>query len=191
MKKVKEFNIKKCIIIISLIIFFVAVFYSFNHFNSDGMEQRGIKKISYQTYSNNHWSKWSKNGVTSGNLKSNFGIKKIKIKLGRLDKESINYSIYSSKGWSSDISMDKTVAFDNIYGIRLSATENIMKKYNICYRTYNKKNQWMEWSCNYDINGNINEKIIAIQIKIIPKNIILNEYLKDYNKNNNLKSTGF
>ena len=40
------------------------------------------------------------------------------------------------------------------------------------------------------INGNIGQNITGIQIKIIPKNVIYREYLKDYNPLNK-NSIGF
>ena len=69
--------------------------------------------------------------------------------------------------------------------------ESLNKKFDICYRTYNKKDKWLSWTCNGNISGNINENITALEIKIIPKNIVKYDWLKDYNKTLKASSIDF
>ena len=70
-------------------------------------------------------------------------------------------------------------------------TKMLGKKYDICYRTYNKKDGWLDWACNGEISGNKKYRIKNIKIKIIPKNVLKSEYLEDYKKDIKGKSKGF
>ncbi len=169
-----------------IIIFLVLVF---NNLKNDGMQQAGIFNVYYRTYTNEDgWSRWSKNGMTSGNIKKSYNIKNIEFKIGMFSKGSFSYTVYNKKnGWLSRLSNSQKMKNQNFSAIRFSPDTKIDKKYQICYRTYNKKDKWLEWTCGKDaISGNKNENISGIQIKIIPKDVIKNEYLKDYDNNLNL-----
>lgn len=187
----KKFFSKKKIILLILIfvILIMGVIILVNNKN-DGMEQSGILTVKYRTYSDkNGWSKWTKNGITSGNLNDN--ISNIGLKL-RTKDGTISYKTYSmDDGWSDSKEIDKKYNDKNIYGVSFELIEGIYKKYNICYRTHNKENKWLEWSCNGDMNGNSKQNVNGIQIKIIPKKTILREYLKGYEKNDTISSIGF
>lgn len=166
------------------VIMFCIIFFSFiiiikKNNSNDGMENTGIKTVYYYVFSNGSWSKKSKNGITSGNKKNQ--IKNIDIKLGLFEKEHITYSFYDGKKWNDFIEDEKKSKKYNIYGFRMSGTQKLTTRYDICYRTYNLKTKWLRWSCNYVPNGLENNPITAIEIKIIPKNVIKNSYLKDYN----------
>lgn len=191
-KILKKYN-KKSYILFAVIALALIILFKVFFFKTDGMENAGILKVYYKTYTEESgWSKWSKNGITSGNMKDN--IKALKIKLGKDD--AVIYSTYSEeKKWSDDYVSDEddnVNTKNSINAIQMSLFYGTNVSYDLCYRTYNKKNKWLEWTCNNDeINGNIKENITAIQIKVIPKNIVKSEYLKDYNLNKNESSIGF
>jgi len=69
-----------------------------------------------------------------------------------------------------------------IFGLKMKVSNLLHNKYDICYRTYNKKDKWLNWTCNGEIAGNKEEPITALEIKIIPKGTVKFDYLKDYNK---------
>ena len=192
-KKKKKGNYKKKYIVLVLVIiclFIIAI--SFLK-DSDGMENSGINKISYRTYTKeNGWSKWSKNGIISGN-KTN-PIRKIEIKIR--GKDGYVYSTYSAeKKWSDIQSSDSNTIIEDgndLKAIKMSLYYGSSKYYDLCYRTYNKKNKWLEWNCdNNGISGNANENITAIEFKMIPNKVVKNEYLKDYNLNKNPTNLNF
>lgn len=180
--------------ILALLIFliFILVIFLVNYYPNDGMEQAGIRKISYRIYTSEFgWSKWKKNGLTCGDLKNN--IKNLQVKLDSDD--NIIYSYYTSeKDWSdtsNGVNHNKKDD-NNINAIKLATFYDISSRYDLCYRTYNKKDGWLEWTCRLDgISGNANEPIKGIEIKLIPKNVVKTEYLKDYNLNKNNENKGF
>lgn len=167
------------IIIIGLIIIFAEK-------NNDGMSNEGILKINYRTYTN-YWNKYSKNGVTSGNKKD--FIKDIDIKIDKTNKGSLFYEVYTDK-WSDQIN-DYTQIGTEINGIKIGLSDTLYRKYDVCYRTYNNKDKWLNWTCNFTVSGNIDKTITAIEIKVIPKNSIKFDYLKDYNEQTTITSIGF
>lgn len=184
MDKIKKFlnkigkNLYFKIIIITVIIILIILLLL--HQKNDGMEQSGIDNVRYRVYTDGDWSKWSKNGVTVGNKESN--INKVEIKM-KDDLPTVNY--YYNNDWYE--SNEKN---NNITGLRIINSAYYLKKYDVCYRTYNNKNKWLNWSCNGSISGNIDEPITALEIKIIPKNIVKSDYLKNYIDNNS-KMIGF
>lgn len=193
-KRNKKFYITLFVILSFIIIFLFLGIVS----KSDGMEQAGINKVKYRVYSKNKgWSKWSKNGVTSGNY--NDSISSIEIEIN--GNAGFLYSCYTEeKGWTnisesltnSTDSYDTIKSSNNIKAVKFALYYDSSRKYNLCYRTYNKKNKWLEWNCDIDgISGNKKEDITAFQMKMIPKNIVKNEYLKNYNLNKNKKNIGF
>lgn len=171
-KKIVLIIICILIAIIGLILFFV-----FND-NNDGMYNKNILNVTYRTYTKD-WTKYTKNGLTSGNKEE--PIQDIEIKIKDSDKGKLYYSVYTSS-WSDQIS-GYTHIGNEIKGIKMGLSNTLYRKYDICYRTYNKKDKWLNWTCNYAISGNAKESITAIEIKIIPKNTIKFDYLKDFNKN--------
>lgn len=180
-KKINFKKEKKLPIFIIILSIFMLLFL-LNCFTSDGMESKGIKNVYYKTYSDdNGWTSWKKNGMTSGNKKGE--IKNIKIKmLG----EQTTIKIYNNNKWKT---LENNEEF---YGISLLNSAKLLKKYDVCYRTYNQKNGWLNWICSYgEFSGNSKYKIKAIQVKIIPKGVVKEEYLKDYSKNKNEFKIGF
>ena len=156
-------------LIISMIIFY--------RFDNDGMNNSGIYNIKYKVYQNG-WSKYSKNGKTAGDGET--PIQNINIKLNeKLGK--VYYYTYTND-WSEQ---NYEAALENskeIYGIKINTSNVLYKKYDICYRTYNEKDKWLNWTCKGKISGNKEEPITAIEIKIIPRNVVKFDYLRDFNK---------
>lgn len=151
---------------------------------TDGMKNANEATVYYRVYTKeNGWSRWSKNGITSGNKKNN--ILNIQIKTKSKYSGITAFKIYN-KNWSkyydskTDEGNYKKLKSSNIKAIKIFNDSELRKKYQICYRTYNKKNKWLNWVCEDEISGNKNENITAIEIKQIPNNVIKNEYLKDY-----------
>lgn len=184
------FKSKKIILLIVIFVILIVGAVILVNNKNDGMEQSGVLTVKYRTFSKkNGWGKWTKNGITSGNL--NDDISNIDFKLKTKDG-SILYQTYSTEnGWSEAKEIDKNYDNENINGIKIELIDGIYKKYSICYRTYNKKNKWLEWSCNGQVNGNNSQEVNGIQVKIVPRGIILRNYLKDYNSTGKNMSIGF
>lgn len=174
---------QKKFILFLLLLFFVCIFFTSQvFFKNDGTSQTGVYNIYYRGYSKKSgWSKWKKNGSV---LMVSDYIENIEFYLkGKNDKLYVKK--YNERGkWTSK-------ATNNIYGIRIALYDELYRKYNVCYRTYNSKFGWMGWSCNNEINGVKNLKIKKISVKIIPKNVEKSDYLKDYLKDINPTNTGF
>lgn len=146
-----------------------------------------IPNIYYRTYTKeNGWSKWVKNGKTSGDKKTKIQNIQIKVK----NNTDVIYSLYTDD-WSDSYNVTSKIKNKEIKGIKISLMDKLYKKYDIYYRTYNSDNEWLEWASNYQISGNKNKTINAIEIKIIPKSVLESDYLKDFNKSNYNPSIGF
>lgn len=133
--------------------------------------------VKYRVYSDNKWSDWKKNGKVAGDFNSK--ITNIEIKMNK-DSAPL-MSFYKNDDWSNEINNRSSIK-----GISVTNVYDFNKKYSLCYRTYNKKNKWLNWTCSDNMNnisGNKKEDILAIQFKIIPKNVILGDYLENYNEN--------
>lgn len=172
---------KKNLILFAIILLIAFIFIFILFLKNDGMEQAGIYNIKYKTCLNNDkCSSWKKNGIISGDIKNNTYITNLSIKIK--EENNLSYKIYSEKnGWSSDLTPLDNMKGQKINGISIDIYRTYIKKYDICYRSYNKKDKWLGWSCNGEINGNKDENMQAIQIKMIPKNIVKSEYLENYN----------
>ena len=190
MDKIKKIGKKKIFWagLALLIIFFIVVF-TIRNLDGDGVENKGILKVYYRTYTKEKgWSRWVKNGKTSGNELNEIQNIQIKVKQNKDDK--VVYRIYETN-WSKEYNIDSKIKNRSIKAIKLGLTNKLSRKYDICYRTYNNDNKWLEWSCNGGINGNKRRSVTAIEVKIIPKGIVKYDYLKDYNKTENESSIGF
>lgn len=181
---------KKILLTIILLIFVVFFTFLIRIINSDGMNNSGITNIYYRTYTKEKgWSNWSKNGIKNGTLK--YDILNIQVKVDKKTKGEARYRIYSTdNNWSDEYGSNAEIDNQNIIGIKFGLSGTLHKTSDICYRTYNNEDKWLGWSCSDMINGNIGQNITGIQIKIIPKNVIYREYLKDYNTLNK-NSIGF
>lgn len=176
LKKTK--NIYFIIIVITLSCFLFA----FSFYKKNALKSVGIVSIKYKTYGGNRWGKLVKNGQTSGSEKEQ--IEKIAFKDLNTKNYGFSYTIYNEKNPSGKLYESNDVAeFEYINGLSISPNSILSKKYDICYRTYNKTDLWLDWTCNDSISGNKKEKITMLQVKIIPKNVIRREYLEDYELN--------
>lgn len=136
-------------------------------------------KLYYRTYTKEKgWSSWSKNGEVSGNL--NYDILNIEFKLKTKEKGNVIYRVYD-ENWNESNNINTKIKNEEIKALRMSLTDTLDKKYIIYYKTYNKADKWLDYSFDGIINGNANEVIKGIKIKIIPKNVVEDEWLEDYN----------
>lgn len=174
-------NKKKIIVGFAIVISVLIIVLKIFVFKTDGMENKGIYNLKYKTYSNKKWTGFKKNGITCGKINANSTISNIKIKARSND--ALSYKVYSRKnGWSANMSSGNILSKNQeISGISINIYKKTSRKYHICYRTYNDDDKWLGWSCNGDINGNADKGIKAIEIKVIPKNAVENEYLRGYN----------
>ena len=176
----KTINKYKTYIIIGIIILLMIVLslLIYKNINNDGMNNHGIYNIKYRVVQNDRWSKYSHNGMLIGDKKN--PIQNLELKYNN-KKGSVYYNVYT-KDWSEQVfnSLEKNT--DQIYGIKINISDVLYKKYTVCYRTYNKKDKWLNWTCTGTVSGNKEEPITAIEIKIIPKKSVKGDYLKDYNK---------
>lgn len=181
----KTKNIKKIIFVLIVVIAAYISFFVLIEKN-DGMKNIGILNTYYRTYTKkNGWSKWSKNGIISGNKKDS--ITKIQIKTRGVDKTT--FDVYDSIKWNSG---DNLKEKSNITAVKFHNSYEFLKRYQMCYRTYNNTNKWLNWNCdNGGVSGTDNKPITAIEIKSIPSNVIYYEYLKNYTTNNNESFIGF
>lgn len=171
---------KKLTFLITIVSFFI-LFILIMLFSrkTDGMKQSGIYNIKYRICTENNCEKWSKNGLESDNNANS--IKRIEIKYKNKEKEITMYS-YNEKGQKKGGPV-KNINIEN--GFSMALIGNMYNKYHICYKTFNSKNRWLDWSCDGEINGNKKEQIKKIKIKIIPKNVLPREYLKNYGESVN------
>lgn len=171
-------NKKKIFIFCSFLIFIIIIMgFLFN----GKVKDNGILNIKYKVASGTSWSRYYKNGSTASLNGDN--LTGIKIKMNKKYKYSVYTSLFYNDVWSNQMSIEqlnKSKINKPIYGMKLSTTSRIFKDYSICYRTYNSKDHWLNWVCNGEITGNIKYPIKKVEIKIIPNNVIFNEYLKDY-----------
>lgn len=177
-RKIIEFLKGRKLIILIVILVVIISCFLFCNLKMDNMKSINDIKIFYRTYtSDDGWTRWAKNGRISGKENGN-EIKNIQIKTSKKYSDYIIYSAYSDQyGWMID---NDEIKKSKITGIKIDLFGTISRKYDICYRTYNKDNKWLNWSCNNETNGNKNASINALQIKIIPKNSIKSEYLEDF-----------
>ena len=176
---------KRRIMIISLISVIIVslLVVSFKTFSTDS--------IYYRTYTKeNGWSKWVKDGKTSGNGKDD--ILNIQIKVKSKDNSRIIYRTYNiNSEWSEQKTVDsKNIKNENINAVKIVTSDNIHRKYSVFYRTYNKEDKWLEWTNDGQISGNKNETIKQIQIKLLQRDTSLEDYLEDYSKKE-IRNVGF
>lgn len=186
----KLYSLKKILFVIFITILFINVitFRLINYLLSDKMKNTGTLTTYYRTYTQkNGWSKWSKNGVASGDFENK--ILNIQIKLSK--NQAVAYDLYLDNKWINNQNLSDSNKND-INAIKASLYYENSKKYDLCYRTYNKSNKWMGWVCDKKgISGNKNRAMTAIQFKTIPKNVAKEDYLKDYNLNSDKRNLGF
>ena len=178
MEKLK--NKKLWLLIACIIVVIVLIILFIPSLKTDGMRNDASIKFYYKVHTKNGWSKWSYNGIISGNLKD--PIDGIKFKNNSLTSGKVYIKTNTNKKWNSvDCTEKETCLYkNNINGIKASMLGMIDKKYDIYYRVHTKKDGWFTWTSNGIKAGSSNNSVDGIQIKIVPKNAYLKEYLKDY-----------
>lgn len=177
MKNIKKYK-NQIILGVIVLLVLVGALLIFFKLDTDGMNNNGIYYVKYKVYQNGSWSRNSKNGITVGDKEN--PIQNISISANKRNGR-IYYYTYTND-WSDqtyDVAKENS---NQLYGLKINTSNLLHKKYMICYRTYNKKDKWLNWSCDGEINGNKEEPITALEMKIIPKNGIKFDYLKGYNK---------
>jgi len=159
---------KKIFIVLGVIIAIVCVGLFIHIKNTNNQAN-----VYYRTYTKNGWSKWSKNGVVSGDGESD--ILNIEIKIKSKLKGDIIYKLYQGNEWTNVTKRNEKVS-----GMKVTLSNTLYRKYNIFYRTYNDEDEWLEWANNYQISGNKDKAIKKIQIKLIEKDSSVDDFLEDY-----------
>ena len=133
-----------------------------------GIKTEGID-LKYRIYTEDGWSEWYNNGEEAGYMTKS--IKAIETSVDSKKTGHILYNVYSqSEDFSSNDVYDGETAGDkknSIYGIKFFLTDQLFDDYVIYYRTYNKKDGWLDWTSSYEISGDNEVDIEKIQIKIL------------------------
>lgn len=159
---------KKIFIVLGVIIAIVCVGLFIHIKNTNNQAN-----VYYRTYTKNGWSKWSKNGMVSGDGES--AILNIEIKIKSKLKGDIIYKLYQGSEWTNVAKKNEKVS-----GMKITLSNTLYKKYNIFYRTYNDEDEWLEWANDYQISGNKDKTIKKIQIKLLEKDSSVDDFLEDY-----------
>ena len=142
---------KKYKIFIALILLVILIVLLVNLItNNDGMKNKGIYNVKYRVYQNGKWTKYSKNGMTIGDKEH--PIQNIEFKYNE-EKGYVYYNV-SGNDWSEQQYGQMKNNLENIYSLQINISNILYKKYVICYRTYNKKDKWLNWSCDGEMNEN-------------------------------------
>ncbi|MBQ6220191.1 MAG: hypothetical protein IJJ47_10705 [Methanosphaera sp.] len=151
---------------ITIIISIILIIYIANNNPFDSSEKYLAK---YRIYNEDGWSEWYKDGETCG--EKNKAIKAIEVAVRGDKKGNVLYNIYSEVDKFNDNDSYNGDTAGNlkssIYGIRLSLSDELYKKFNIVYRTYNKKDGWLDWTTDYRISGDNGVDIEMIEIKVV------------------------
>ena len=163
-------NKKKIIIFLSVFIAIVITIFVLVllKVNKGVIKTEGIK-VYYRIYTKDGVSKWFKNGQIA-EIKQN----KITGFESKIETKYNGHILYNTTSSTNDFddndSYDGELAGnkkDGIYGIKFNLTDELYQNYNIYYRTYNKKDGWLDWTNNYAISGDNEVDIEKIQIKVI------------------------
>lgn len=143
----KKIGKKELVLLVLAIIVFIS---AFGYFCYKEIPELTKPKVYYRTYTKEKgWTKWSKNGETSGNKHD---ITAIQVRLKNSKKTTIKYNAlseynYNDKGKNNgDIVGNKK---DNIKYFYIRLDKKTEKKYSIYYRTTTKKEKWND----YDLDG--------------------------------------
>ena len=150
------------IVLIVAILLILVLFNVFNDYKGNGLQ--------YRVFNEDGWSKWYSNNQIAG--KTSKRITAIEIKID----SNNSHIIYNTSSTSDDFSDNDTYdgntsgnKKDALYGIKIALTDDLYKNNKIYYRTYNKKDGWLDWTSDYNISGDNEVDIEKIQIKIIDK----------------------
>lgn len=181
LKNIKDNRKARNIILTALVVLSISIFVLFLY--KIGFNYKS--NIYYRTYTKeNGWSRWVKNGKTSGNGKDSILNIQLKVKT---KGDNLYYAFYQAPDtWVTN--RDKSD--EKIYGFKANLKNALKENYSIYYRTYNNKNKWFEWSTDEVINGNKKVPITKIEIKILKNNTSLDDHLEDY-RIREIQSIGF
>ena len=182
--KMNFVNSKKGKLLITTVSIIVLILGVYIFTRSDEYLSTNEIKVYYKVKTNN-WSWWSKNGSQAGDLKT--PIKDIKTKIRTKYKGNLDLRVYSKGSWSNSCLNNTECNFNkNISGIKVALTGTLVKRYNVYYRVHVDK-KWTKWTSNGKALGDKNKKIDGIEIKIIPENVNVKDYIEDYDgEENNL-----
>ena len=172
------------IIAIGLLLFSLANLIIINY------KKNYVPTIMYRTYTKEKgWTKWSKNGDSSGDGVN--PILNIEIKVKANIPALINYEIYQNNKWRVVEFLGKKNKIKNneIYAIKSVLTSDVENEYEIFYRTC-VKDKCYGWGNSLTISGNKKKPITKIQMKILSKKSKVNDMIKDYKKSEKI-SEGF
>lgn len=134
-------------------------------------------KLYYRVYTEDGWSIWYYNNQVAG--EKNKKILAIEAKIESEETGHILYNTFSSNNdFSDNDSYDGEIAGDKkepIYGIKMFISDNLYKNYKLYYRTYNKKDEWLGWTSNYNVSGDNEVDIEQIQIRLIDNDELFDE----------------
>lgn len=168
MKKIGKREI--IILVVSIVIFLISLVW----FCIKGIPEIVKPKVYYRTYTKEKgWSKWSKNGFTSGNEKE---ITAVQIKLKNNKNLRLKYNCLYGDEWQKTSYESNQVCGnkkDNIKSVRVKLVSDDEIDYNVEYRVNNKK-RWTVWFDNYIPSYTWNNKnnllpIKQIQIRLVEK----------------------
>lgn len=176
------------IIVVAAIIIFICIV---NSFKTDGMQQNINTKVYYRTYTTEKgWSKWVKDGITSGDKKNS--IKGLQIKINSKDAGNVVFSCYYDKEWTDYYHNNEKCESKtkDMTGVKINVSDKLYDSQTIFYRTYNSKDGWLKWETqNKSAGAGIESKPInAIEIKVVPRSAYYADFLRDYNKENKQSS---
>lgn len=154
------------VICILLLIFFV--------FNNNK-----YASIKYQVYTSKGFSSSKKDGEI---IETTEPIKGLRI-ISSSKYDGLIYVDISNKNENKRCyTEDECILKENIEKLSFNLTDTLKQKYDIYYRIYSN-NKWSIWNSNSSIvEGN---EITKIQIKLVPKNSYLEDYLDEYEVINN------
>lgn len=147
------------------------------------LDNNKFASVKYQVYTNGQTTSFKKDG---GIIESKTPIKGIKlIRNGNFD--GIVYYDISNEFENKRCYEDEMCTLEqNIEQISFDMTDTLKKRYDIFYRVY-FSNKWSEWSSNSTTVGEKGKIITKIQIRLVPKNAYLGDYLDGYEVINNEK----
>ena len=157
------------IIIMILCMIFLIMTVIYNRVKNKGaIYTKGIK-LEYRVYTEDGWSRYYKNGQIAS--KDNKKILAIEAKVKSDYEGNIYYNTYGVKNtfedndnYNGETSGNKK---NNIYAVKFGITDKLYQEYAIYYRTYNKKDGWLDWATLNQISGDNEVNIEKIQIKIV------------------------
>ena len=171
MKGIKKYKniIIICASILVLIGLIVGIVLFVKNYNNYG----GIK---YQVFASNWKSSFKKDGEKLESKEAINGIKLITT--GKYD--GLVYTKISNDFEEKTCYTDEICTLEQkVEKISFNLTDTLKKKYDIYYKVY-YDGKWSNWAYNSEEVGEKGKGITKIQIKLVPKNAYLGDYLEGY-----------